>query len=372
MDNVIAKRVLRGTWVCIVLIAIFFSIYWLTPLVYPFLIAWLIAYAMNPFVHWLRTAIKLPKWLSVLIGLMIYWGAAAIVLTAAITRLLQELIHLAETLDVHLAEWRKWFIDWSQSDGIQKIIREINTFVANNPGYSTTITKNIDNTAATIGSAVSRIVTVLLSGIINLIASLPGLGVIVSVILLATFFISNNWDKNMTILRGIIPAPFRQTSGEVWRDLQKAFFGYLRAQFILISITASIVFIGLVILHVDSPFTYAILIGAVDLLPYLGVGTIMAPWLLYAFMTGDIQLGIGLSILYGIILVARQLIEPKILASNVGIEPLPTLISMFVGMKLFGVLGLIIGPVSLVVFGAISRAGVLHDLRNYILSGRLR
>ncbi|MMZ66502.1 hypothetical protein D1872_290040 [compost metagenome] len=98
----------------------------------------------------------------------------------------------------------------------------------------------------------------------------------------------------------------------------------------------------------------------------------MVPWLVYAYMTGDLRLGIGLSILYGVILVARQLIEPKVLASSVGLDPLPTLIAMFVGLKLFGLLGLIIGPVSFVVVGAMIRAGVLRDLRNYIVNGRLR
>lgn len=140
----------------------------------------------------------------------------------------------------------------------------------------------------------------------------------------------------------------------------------------MISITAFIVLIGLLILGVESAFTYALLIGLVDLLPYLGVGTIMIPWLIYAFATGDMTLGIGLSVLYGIILVARQLIEPKVLASSVGLDPLPTLIAMFAGLKLFGVLGLIVGPVTLVVLGAAFRAGVVRDLRNYILHGRLR
>ncbi|WMT39544.1 AI-2E family transporter [Paenibacillus sp. D2_2] len=149
-----------------------------------------------------------------------------------------------------------------------------------------------------------------------------------------------------------------------------ALFGYLRAQFIMISITAFVVCIGLLILRVDSPVTYAILIGLVDLLPYLGVGTILIPWLVYAFMTGNFALGIGLSILYGVVLVSRQLIEPKVLATSVGLDPLPTMISLFVGLQLFGVLGLIIGPVSLVVINAVIKAGVFHELRDYIMNGK--
>ena len=70
------------------------------------------------------------------------------------------------------------------------------------------------------------------------------------------------------------------------------------------------------------------MIGLVDLLPYLGVGLIMVPWAAYLFMNGDLYLGIGISIIYLILLIARQIIEPKVLASSVGLDPLATLVGM--------------------------------------------
>lgn len=372
MDNVIIKRILRGSWICVVLIVLITSIYWLIPLLYPFLIAWIIAYAMNPFVRILKRSCNMPGWLAVCVALLVYVGGAAIILSAAVTRLVKELIHVAETLEVHIEEWRRIFIEWSQSDRIQQLFNDLNRFVVNNPGYGTTINKNIDHTAQTISTAVSRLVNGLLGSLVNLLTSLPNLGVILLVILLSTFFISKQWDTHMRYLAGRIPGPFRKTAGNIWGDLQYAFFGYIRAQFVLISITGIIVLIGLLVIGVDSAFTYAFLIGLVDLLPYLGVGTIMVPWLIYEYMTGDMATCIGLSILFGIIVIVRQLVEPKVLSSNVGLDPLPTLISMFVGMKLLGILGLIAGPVCLVIFGAFLRAGVFRDLRNYIVSGRLR
>jgi sporulation integral membrane protein YtvI len=372
LDHVIVKRVLRGSWICVVLIVSVLAVYWLLPLVYPFLIAWLIAYAMNPLVLWLQRHLQVPKWLAVTLSLFIYVGSAGIIVSAALTRLVKELIHFAESFDHRIAEWRNLLISWTQSEGIQSIITEINRFIADNPGYENTIHKNIDNTAEKFGSFVSHLINHVLETIVNLLSSLPNLGVILGVILLATFFISNHWERDMRFLAASVPAPFRKTVGAIWRDLQRALSGYLRAQFIMISITAFIVLIGLLILGVDSAFTYALLIGLVDLLPYLGVGTVMIPWLIYAFATGHDTLGIGLAVLYGVILLARQLIEPKVLASSVGLDPLPTLIAMFVGLKLFGVLGLIVGPVTLVILGAAVRAGVVRDLRNYILHGRLR
>jgi sporulation integral membrane protein YtvI len=130
--------------------------------------------------------------------------------------------------------------------------------------------------------------------------------------------------------------------------------------------------IGLLILQVPSAFTIGLMIGLVDLLPYLGVGIVLVPWAIYTLLIGDMVLGVGLSILYLVILIVRQIMEPKVLASSVGLDPLATLIGMFVGLKLFGVLGLLIGPVSLIIIDAFNGANVFRDLRNYIVGGRLR
>lgn len=372
MNHIIIKRLLRAVWIlmCIVLICV--SCYLLLPLVYPFLIAWILAYTMRPFVALMQTKARFPRWLAVTVALFVYIGSVILILSAAITRMVKELILLTESLNIHTEEWKSYFIEWTQSPSIQNIINEISDFIQNNPNYKSTINQNIDHTTQTISSAVTSVVSGLLNGLLNLLSSLPNLAMILLVIILATFFISNSWERHTRTMAGIISVRYRKTLGDIWRDLQKALFGYFRAQFIMISITALIVLIGLLILQVKSAFTFAILIGLVDLLPYLGVGTVMIPWLAYTFMTGDLSLALGLSILYAIILIARQVIEPKVLASSVGLDPLPTLVGMFVGLKLFGILGLIIGPVSFVVLTAVNRAGVFRDLRNYMINGRIR
>ncbi|MEM5598483.1 AI-2E family transporter [Niallia circulans] len=126
-------------------------------------------------------------------------------------------------------------------------------------------------------------------------------------------------------------------------------FGFLKAQLTLVSITTVIILIGLLILRVDYAITIALLTGIVDIIPYLGTGLIFVPWIIYEIITGQIVLAIGLSVLYIIVLVQRQIMEPKILSSNIGLDPLATLIALFVGFKLFGFIGLIVGPVSLVI-----------------------
>ena len=96
----------------------------------------------------------------------------------------------------------------------------------------------------------------------------------------------------------------------------------MRAQLILVSLTALVVIIGLLVLRVDYAITIGLLTGLADLMPYLGTGAVMVPWILYVFFAqGNIVLGIGLSVLYGVIVIARQIMEPKVLASSVGLRP---------------------------------------------------
>jgi sporulation integral membrane protein YtvI len=156
----------------------------------------------------------------------------------------------------------------------------------------------------------------------------------------------------------------------VLKDIRTSLFGFVRAQLTLISITAILVLIGLWILGVKYALTVAIIIGLVDLLPYLGVGSVLVPWSAYSFFfAGDTRMAVGLLILYVVLLVVRQMLEAKLVSSNVGLDPLTTLIALFVGLNLFGFIGLIIGPVSVVVMIALYRAHVFRDLWRFIKVG---
>lgn len=371
MERMALKRLLRGLWVVLVASVLLLSIYFLLPLIYPLLLAWLLAYIMHPLVAILK-GFKLPGWLAVSLSLLFYIGGTTLVLTAVITRLVKELIVLLQTFNLHTDQWKDLLLSWSQNASIQNILNQINQFYRDNPDYHATIDSNISRTTETVGYAVTQVVTGFFNVILKLISALPSMGTILIVVVLAAFFISTSWERHNDKLTAWLPAPFLKPVSHIWKDLRKALFGYLRAQLILISITAVIVIIGLLLLGVDSAFAIGLMIGFVDLLPYLGVGIIMIPWAFYSFMTDNLTLGIGLTVLYAVILVTRQVLEPKVLASSIGLDPLAMLIGMFAGLQLFGMFGLIIGPVILVICVAFNRAGVFRALHSYIVSGRLR
>ncbi|MEW4368928.1 sporulation integral membrane protein YtvI [Paenibacillus kandeliae] len=370
MNTIIRNRILRGLWVLVAIVLTCIAVRYLFPLLYPLLLAWLFAYAMNPLVRLFQKRLRFPRWLAVSISLLIYVGGLLALLSLLVTRLVQETITLMETFNEHIDNWRELFVGWTQNDRIQSIIDQISGFLKQTPAQGA-INDNLHQTTQSLTSMVSGIVTSILNYLLSFLTALPNFAWIIVVVVLSAFFISNSWERHTRIVSGWFPAAIRQPSIAIWNDLQKALFGYVKAQFILISITGIIVIIGLFILNVQSALLIGLLIGLVDLLPYLGVGIVMVPWAIYSLMSDDVGLGIGLSILYIVVLIVRQIMEPKILASNVGLDPLATLISMFVGLKLFGALGLIIGPVTLVFVAALNRANVFRDLRNYIVNGRV-
>src|SRR5690625_8011015 len=134
------------------------------------------------------------------------------------------------------------------------------------------------------------------------------------------------------------------------------------SQFNLMCIVSLIVFIELSILRTDHALTIAMIVWIAEILPYFGSGTILIPWFLYLFFTGDISMGIGLAVVYGVTVAVRQMLEPKILSSSMNLNALAVLISLFAGLKLFGVVGVFLGPLILVIFVIFIDLGVVRDL----------
>ena len=101
---------------------------------------------------------------------------------------------------------------------------------------------------------------------------------------------------------------------------------------------------------IKYPLLMALFIGFVDALPILGSGTVMIPWAIICAINGDINLGIAIIVLLIIMSVVRQILEPKLVSKNIGVHPIFTLIAMYTGFKVIGIIGLLIGPIVLIIF----------------------
>jgi len=138
------------------------------------------------------------------------------------------------------------------------------------------------------------------------------------------------------------------------KALTKTLGCYLKAQMKLILISFVISLIGLTAfslagLNLNYPLMSALGIAIVDALPIFGSGTVMVPWAIISAFNGDVTLGIAILILWIIMSVVRQVIEPKIVSGQIGIHPIFTLVAMYTGFRFLGFIGMFVGPIVLIV-----------------------
>lgn len=143
---------------------------------------------------------------------------------------------------------------------------------------------------------------------------------------------------------------------QLFKDTGIGIKGYLKAQLTLMLITFIILTIGLSRMNVKFYILIALLIAIVDILPAIGSGIVMIPWSLINFILGNGELAKSLAILYVILLVSRQIIEPYILGRNIGVRPIYTFLATILGSLILGPIGIIIGPLVAVIITSILRS----------------
>lgn len=340
------------------------------PLLYPFIIGWIIAMMIEPLVRLLERKARVPRVLSAFLLLFFLISLALTVMVLLVAEIVVELTNLAQKLpsffnDLGQLLFQKFI---HQSTALNRIMDSVQGYLQENPNQQASIQATMQENLSALTKQGTMMITDIISGIGNFLGNLPYLITVSVFVTLGTFFISLKWPRISSSIEATIPGRIRSTISAVSTDLKKALVGFIYAQLTLITISATIMYIGLLILQVPYAITISLIIGLVDLLPYLGVGAVLVPWIIYLYFVGDIHLAVGLSIVYLIILITRQMIEPKLVATNVGLDPLITLISLFVGLKLLGVLGFVVGPAVAVIFIALHRAHIFQDIWNYIVT----
>ncbi len=334
---------------------------------YPFIIGICLAFLMNPFITFLTGKLRFPRALAVLVSMLILIALIAGLITFLVTETVAGAAYLSDVLPKHLNTMIILIQDYFQAKILplyEKIISLFNNLEA---GQQDTVLSNIENIGSSIGTTLTNLIQTTLGFVPKLIGWLPGAGTGAIFTLLATFFIAKEWNKLLAKTQQFLPDKTLQNIRKVIIELERALFGFIRAQLTLISMTTLIVLIGLLILRIEFAITIALITGFVDLLPYLGTGLVFVPWIIYALMTGNLSLALGLAILYTVVIVQRQLMEPKILSSSIGLDPLATLVAIFVGFKILGFLGLILGPIVLVIIRTLYKLHILHDVWDFIM-----
>lgn len=369
MNHPIIQIIFRILFILFLIALGLFLLYHFLRLTYPFLIAALLAFLIQPLIKLFVKYLRFPRSIAVLVSILIFIGLIGGLLTFLVKKLIDGILYLSEfipkqieVISVHTQNLFNEYILplWDQGIGLLDDLE---------PSQQQALQEGILMIGNNLASLLGNVGQAIANWISSLIGALPITVTVIIFSILAVYFISKDFNKYAEIYREKLPLIFQKKTLDVIRDLRKKIFGFLKSQIILMLLTAFVGLIGLVILQVEHASTIALILGLLDLLPYFGPGLILIPWSIYSFLTGDLFMGFGQLILYTSTVVVRQFAEPKVLSTSMKLNPLAILVSLFAGLQLFGLIGLVIGPISLVLLISLYDAEVFKGLWGFIKDG---
>ena len=312
----------------------------------PFLIAFIISLMIEPAIRYLMKKANLTRRMSSIIIFLIVFSLIIGSVTWGIVSLISESTNLLQTLNL--------YIDKAYAQ-IQNAVGKMSITKIN---ISSNVSNLLQDASTEILFKISGWLTEFLTKFINVITSIPTIAIYTVITILALYFICTDRIYILDMMEHHMPSKWVQKIAIHIKEITKSLGGYLKAEATLIMVSFIISVVGLYIfklvgMNVKYPLLIALAIGFVDALPILGSGTVMVPWAIASALNGDLKLGIAIIALWIIMSVVRQFLEPKIVSGKIGIHPIFTLIAMYTGFKVIGVMGMLVGPIVLIILKSI-------------------
>ena len=309
---------------------------------FPFVLAFIFSMITQPIARFINKKTHLSAKVSTIISIVAFFLVLFGLMSVVSIKFIEEIYNLSKNLRGSSAQFNEL---WNKSldQGFVYIDYLPKEFITQIQSY----TGEFINFAA-------RSATTFVNQTIRFITSIPTLIIYTSITILSTLLMSLDKNDIVKFLEHQFPISWLNKIYNIKRDILSVFGSYLRAQLILVTICFFELLIALNLflslgLNVKYPLIFSIVISLIDALPILGAGAILIPWSIFSFITGDIKLGFALFILYVIVLAVRQLLEPKLISQKIGVHPLVTLVSMYSGFKLLGIIGFLIGPIVMII-----------------------
>lgn len=309
----------------------------------PFLIAFILSLIMEPLIRFVMRKTKYSRRTSsiiifVIVSVIILGGLAWGIIT-----LFSEASNLLDDLNFYIDKAYNLFQNLTKDFHFEKV---------HLPEEIMTI---LQNSTDGVFSSVSTWVRNFLNNLIGIVSAIPNIAIYFAITVMSLYFMCVDKIYILDQIEHHLPKTWVMRLGKHMRELIKTLGSYLKAEATLILVSFIISIIGLYILKfcglaIEFPLLIALGIGFVDALPILGSGTVMVPWAILSALNGDLKLGIAILVLFIVMSVVRQFLEPRLVSKNIGVHPIFTLIAMYTGFKLMGVIGLLIGPIALIIF----------------------
>ncbi|HEX6594615.1 MAG TPA: sporulation integral membrane protein YtvI [Bacillota bacterium] len=334
--------------------------------IYPFICAVILSLFINPIVTFLHEKVKIPRFLATIITLMFIFLFIVGIVFLIIAEVLQGTAYLAEQIPHHFVHLMA-AIDLLFVEKISPLFDKLATlFNTLDPAQQRKILEELETFIEFIATSGASLLKNFFLKIPSFLSVIPHSMTIIFFMLLATVFITKDWYSLQEICNTYVPASIRRYGTELSIHFKDAILGYMKGQLLLICISSIIILIGLWIMNIKHALTIVLFAAIIDALPLVGTGIIFIPWIVYLFLTGHFPMTIHLSVLFMIVTIVRQLIEPKVLSSSIGVNPLLSLVVLYVSFQLWGITGVFLAPVILVLLYVCHEAKMFHRLWAFI------
>lgn len=324
----------------------------------PFIIGWFLALLANPLVRFFEEKIKIKRKAGSVLVIVSVIAGICVLIYAIGNRLVKALIGFLKIVPDMWQDMKVEFLGVSRkwSNVIDSLPKEV--------------VEKAGEIGETIGTEVGVIVGELsvptADAVGDFAGNIPGIVIAVIMCLLSAYFFVTEKDYVGSLFKKIIPPSWMKKCLLLKKTTIDVIVGYLKAQLKIEIWVYFILAAGFMLLKVRYGYLIAIPIALLDILPVFGTGTVLVPWTLFKLLSGDYIYALGLMVIWGVSQLVRQVIQPKMIGDSMGMAPIPTLIHLYVGYKLAGVIGMIVAvPFGILVL-AMNDAGFFDNAKKSI------
>lgn len=354
IENIKKKNfIINVAYIAIILGIVYFITKYLFKWISPFIVAFGIAFILKKPARYLSKKLNIPlKIVLVLMVFLFYFTLGLLIITMG-----TKLVAFLTALFTQMPEFYTQAIE----PFLEKILASAqNLLYTIDPEIISSLNQNLSEIVKRLGQNISEISMTAVGLISTQVVKLPTFLIKTLITIIATFFIASDYEK----VSVFIVNQFSERGKEILLKVKFYLVGTvwvcIKSYGLIMSITFLELSIGFAIIGVKHGISIALLIAVFDILPVFGTGGVMIPWALLTFLQGKTSLGISFVILYVVVTIVRNIIEPKIVGSQLGLHPVITLISIFLGVKFFGFIGLFGLPITVSTLKYLNDIGIVR------------
>ena len=345
--------IIKTVYFSIILAMLYIGIKYLLVWFLPFIIGFIIAFLLNPIVKIISKRLNVKPGIAGFFTVLIFHTTIGVLISIIIMKIFIFLKNIFIELPTTYTTIIEPMILKISSNFEDIIIKLDPTLIDAIRNFIYSFTESLGSIISSISKGVVGIVS-------STVSVVPGFFIALIFSVISSFFFAISYEE----ITGFILRQLSPKAKNMFFDIKEYIVGTLfkiiKAYLIIITITFLELSIGLTVLRVENSIMVALIISCVDILPVLGTGGIVIPWIIIELIKGNSILAVGLFIVYIIITIIRNIIEPKIVGEQIGLNPLVVLICIFVGVKLFGFIGLLVFPIGVTILVNLNKEGKIN------------